>query len=280
VIQVAIVDGCRVFAQALATRLGAEPDVWVVRCATGSAALRQALTHSSADVVVADAALFDPEEVDAPTGAAGRSRPGASGGLRPTTPAQLRPTTSAPPPSTAPARLRSTAPAHLRSTPPAQHRPDAPGRLRSGHSPAVVLLADAPDLARIGAAVRCGIRGWVPRDATLDDLLRAVRSAADGGTWVPPKVLTVVLDELTCRPPDDDPTRALLGRLTPREREVLDCLADGLGRPDVAARLNVSTNTVRTHVQSMLSKLGVNSSVAAVALLHRATNDPPPWPVP
>jgi DNA-binding NarL/FixJ family response regulator len=144
----------------------------------------------------------------------------------------------------------------------------------------VVLLADGPDLARIGVAVKSGIRGWVPRDATLDDLLRAVRAAADGGTWVPPKVLTLVLAELTRRPADDDPTRALLARLTPREREVLDCLADGLGRPEVAARLHVSTNTVRTHVQSILSKLGVNSSVAAVALLRRANNDPPAWPVP
>jgi DNA-binding NarL/FixJ family response regulator len=257
VIHVAIVDGCRVFAEALAVRLGAEPDVWVARCATGQAALRQALCPSSADVVIADAALFDPDQgAEATAGAAGRSRPAAAGALR------SRPLSQ------------------LRSAPPTRLRPAEPGRLRIEHSPAVVLLADSPDLARVGAAVRSGIRGWVPRDAGFDDLLAAVRAAADGGTWVPPKVLTVVLNELTWTPPDDDPTRALLARLTPRERDVLDCLADGLGRPEVAARLHVSTNTVRTHVQSILSKLGVNSSVAAVALLRRATNDPRPWPVP
>jgi DNA-binding NarL/FixJ family response regulator len=245
VIQVAIVDGCQVFAQALAVRLRAEPDIWVVRWATGLAALRRALSHSSADVIVADAALFDPEQLDGegPNGAAGEIRP--AGSLR------------------------------LRPTPSVRPRLTDPGRLRSGHAPALVLLADAPDLARVGAAVRSGIRGWVPRDGTLDDLLRAVRAAADGGTWVPPKVLTVILDELTWRPPED-PTRAVLARLTPRERDVLSCLADGLGRPEVAARLHVSTNTVRTHVQSILSKLGVNSSVAAVALLRRAADDPSP----
>ncbi|HEY6748316.1 MAG TPA: response regulator transcription factor [Mycobacteriales bacterium] len=255
-IQVAIVDGCLVFAQALAARLGTESDVRVVRCATGPAALRQSLAHSSADVVVADAALFGPDQLAAEAPTAGESRWAAPGGVRPTPPTQLRP------------------------IPPAQLGPAEPGRLRSGHSPAVVLLADAPDLPRVGAAVRSGIRGWVPRDASFGDLLHAVRAAADGGTWVPPRVLTAVLDELTWRPPDDDPTRVLLARLTPREKDVLDCLADGLGRPEVAARLHVSTNTVRTHVQSILSKLGVNSSVAAVAQLRRATHDPPPWPMP
>ncbi len=57
-----------------------------------------------------------------------------------------------------------------------------------------------------------------------------------------------------------------LDRLTPREREVLACPVEGLGRTDIAARLHVSTNTVRTHVQSILAKLGVSSSVAAVSL--------------
>jgi DNA-binding NarL/FixJ family response regulator len=225
VIQVAIVDGCRVFAQALAARLGEEPDIRVLRCATGPAALQHALSRSSADVVLADAALFDPERQDAE-------------------------------PGTADAPGRGRAP--------------GPGQLRTGSSSALVLLADTADLPRVGAAVRSGIRGWVPREGTLAELLRALRAAADGGTWLPPKVLTAVLDELTWRPPDDDPTRALLDRLTLRERDVLDCLADGLGRPEVGARLHVSTNTVRTHVQSILSKLGVNSSVAAVALLRRA----------
>jgi DNA-binding NarL/FixJ family response regulator len=68
----------------------------------------------------------------------------------------------------------------------------------------------------------------------------------------------------------EDPTQTLLGRLTPREREVLSCLAEGLTRPEVAMRLRMSTNTVRTHVQSILSKLGVSSSLAAVALQRSA----------
>ena len=54
--------------------------------------------------------------------------------------------------------------------------------------------------------------------------------------------------------------------LTPRERQVLNCMAEGAGRSEVAARLHVSVNTVRTHLQNLMAKLGVHSSVEAVAL--------------
>jgi len=64
-------------------------------------------------------------------------------------------------------------------------------------------------------------------------------------------------------------------RLTRRERDVLTCLVEGLNRPEVAMRLQLSTNTVRTHVQSILSKLGVNSCVAAVALVRRTSSTVP-----
>jgi DNA-binding NarL/FixJ family response regulator len=62
----------------------------------------------------------------------------------------------------------------------------------------------------------------------------------------------------------------LLAALTPREREVLACLADGDGRRDVAERLYLSANTVRTHLQNLMAKLGVHSSLEAVAVTRRA----------
>lgn len=210
-IYLAIVDGSRVFADALAIRLGSEPDIRVLRSATGALALVQALDHSPADVVLGDAALFDPASV-----ATGR-----------------------------------------------------PGTATGSSRPAIVLLAEDGDVGIAAAAVRSGIRGWVPRNATTDELITAIREAAQGGTWIPPTVLTVVLGELVWAQPGKDPDQALLDSLTPREREVLSCLGDGLGRPEVAAHLTLSTNTVRTHVQSILGKLGVSSSLAAVAMARR-----------
>lgn len=224
-IHVAIIDGSRVFADALAVRLSAEPDIRVVRCATGRVALRQALDHSSADVVLGDAALFDTDD----------------------------------PPSVAVVVPLPRAPLDAVVGPGTPNRP----------SPVVILLADNGDVARLATCLRRGVRGWVPRSRSMNDLLEAIRETHKGGTWIPPKELTRVLGDLVWPSEADDPTRLLLGRLTRREREVLQCLVDGLDRPDVAARLNLSTNTVRTHVQSILAKLGVNSCVAAVALVRK-----------
>ena len=227
-INLAVIDGSRVFGDALVARLTAEPDIQVLRSATSSAALWQALTHSSVDVVVCDAALYDSEShSSAPQGLYG----GVGSGGRPST---------------------------------------ADDDTRVPPKPVIVLLADYDDRPRLGPAVRSGVRGWVPRDASANELVDAIRQASQGGTWIQPKVLTDLLAELTGASPLQDAAQKLLATLTSRERDVLSCLADGLGRIEVAARLHVSTNTVRTHVQSILSKLGVNSSVAAVALARKA----------
>jgi DNA-binding NarL/FixJ family response regulator len=227
VIDLVVIDGSRIFGDALAARLAAEPDLRVLHSATSPGVLWHAVKNSSVDVVVCDAVLYGSQ--------------GAGGG------------------------------------PSGQHlgadRGDgavaangAPGRTR----PFVVLLADYDDRPRLCPAIRTGVRGWVPRDASVDDLIAAIREVSEGGTWIQPKVLTYLIDELTGASPLQDAAQKLLSTLTSRERDVLACLADGLGRVEVAARLQVSTNTVRTHVQSILSKLGVSSSVAAVALARKA----------
>jgi DNA-binding NarL/FixJ family response regulator len=234
VIHLAIIDGSRVFADALAARLSAEPDIRVVRCGTGRVALGQALDHSSADVVLGDDALFDPGSSSSPVGGAPRSR----------------------------------VPLHVVSGTPVHSRP----------RPLLILLPDHCDVARLAACLRWGVRGWVPRSSSMDDLLEAIRNVVTGGTWIPPKELTRVLGELVWPSSSDDPFQILMGRLTRREREVLSCLVEGLGRPEVAARLRLSTNTVRTHVQSILSKLGVSSCVAAVALVRKTSSATPRTP--
>jgi DNA-binding NarL/FixJ family response regulator len=227
VIDLVVIDGSRIFGDALAARLAAEPGLRVLRSATSPAALWQAVKHSSVDVVVCDAVLYDSESPD--RGRSGQ-QPGADRG----------------------------------------GENAAANDARGPTKPFVVLLADYDDRPRLGPAIRSGVRGWVPRDASVDDLIAAIREASEGGTWIQPKVLTYLLGELTGASPLQDAAQKVLATLTSRERDVLSCLADGLGRVEVAARLHVSTNTVRTHVQSILSKLGVNSSVAAVALARRA----------
>jgi DNA-binding NarL/FixJ family response regulator len=170
---------------------------------------------------------------------------------------------------------------HGSGDPPAD-RGDAagPGDAGRPRKPAVVLLADYADRHLLCPAIRSGVRAWVPRDASVNDLIAAIRTVSIGGSWIPARILTELLDELIAPPAADDPAQKSLAGLTPRERDVLACLADGHGRAEVAARLHVSPNTVRTHVQSILSKLEVSSAVAAVALLRKAnlTTGDPPYP--
>ena len=83
-------------------------------------------------------------------------------------------------------------------------------------------------------------------------------------------LLTGVLRELTAARKHRTESERLVESLTPREREVLRCMVAGLGRKAVAERLYLSPHTVRTHMQNVLGKLGVHSTLAAVALARRA----------
>ncbi len=89
-------------------------------------------------------------------------------------------------------------------------------------------------------------------------------------THLPPALLTGVLRELTATRKHRTESQQLVESLTPREREVLRCMVAGLGRKAVAERLFLSPHTVRTHMQNVLGKLGVHSTLAAVALARRA----------
>jgi DNA-binding NarL/FixJ family response regulator len=143
--------------------------------------------------------------------------------------------------------------------------------VRSG-SPGVrvVAVAGGEGESQIVEAVRIGVCGWVPKDEPVEYLLSAVRGALRGETWIPPRLLTRVLAEIQSAQRDGTALAQLLTTLTGREREILDCLVSGMNRDSIAQYLYLSRNTVRTHIQNMLRKLGVHSTLAAVALARRA----------
>lgn len=140
----------------------------------------------------------------------------------------------------------------------------------SGLGSRVIMLSDTNGPDRIVAAIRAGASAWVRKEESFEYLLRVLRGTMRGETWLPPAETGPVLRLLMQAQDQQQDEDTLLAALTPREREVLACLADGDGRRDVAERLYLSANTVRTHLQNLMAKLGVHSSLEAVAVTRRA----------
>lgn len=143
-------------------------------------------------------------------------------------------------------------------------------------APRVIILSNSSEAERIVDAVRAGAAGWVRKDESFEHLVDVIRRAARGETWLPPaemgRIMAMLLQDQEQRRENDE----LLAALTPREREVLTCLAEGAGRREVADRLHLSANTVRTHLQNLMAKLGVHTTLEAVALSRPHLEQVPP----
>jgi DNA-binding NarL/FixJ family response regulator len=136
-----------------------------------------------------------------------------------------------------------------------------------GDMPRVVFLSYSADAVRIVRAIAAGAIGWVGKDESLDRLIEVIHGAARGETWLPPRETGSVLRFLMRgSDPEQENGAQLLAALTRREREVLAYLAEGTNRRDLAELLHMSPNTVRTHLQNLMTKLNVHSALEAVAL--------------
>ena len=124
-------------------------------------------------------------------------------------------------------------------------------------------------------ALEAGASGFLLKNAEADDLVDAVRAAADGHALLAPEVTMRVIDRMTTGPRADgtgaapDPVTAL-PQLTDREREVLRMMARGLSNAEIAAEAFVSEATVKTHVSNVLAKLLVRDRVQAVVAAYEA----------
>jgi DNA-binding NarL/FixJ family response regulator len=134
--------------------------------------------------------------------------------------------------------------------------------IRSDHPDTeVIALTSVLEDASVVNAVRAGAIGYLLKDTEADELIKAIKSAAAGQVQLSPKAAERLMREI--RAPDNPE------KLTSRETEVLQLLAEGKANKEIATELHISETTVKTHVSNILMKLGVNSRTQAAIYAAR-----------
>jgi two-component system, NarL family, response regulator YdfI len=132
----------------------------------------------------------------------------------------------------------------------------------------VVLLVEPVSVAASSVALRAGVRAVLPNDISPDQLVAALQAAACGLLVMHPAQVSAHVNHngFPSAPARSQALDELAEPLTPRESEVLQMLASGLGNKEIAAKLAISEHTVKFHVASILGKLGAASRTEAVSL--------------
>jgi DNA-binding NarL/FixJ family response regulator len=132
----------------------------------------------------------------------------------------------------------------------------------------VMILTTFEDDDYIFGALNAGASGFLLKRTRPEDLIAAIHTIAAGDSLLSPSVTSRVIERTARRPAPDADRDARLAELTPREREVLDLLAQGLSNAEIAAALVIEESTVKTHTKRILAKLGVRDRVQAVIFAY------------
>ena len=143
-------------------------------------------------------------------------------------------------------------------------------RIKEAHPDTHVVIVSAHEEEHTRAkAIDAGAEGYITKEGGIKELTSSVRAAARGETQFSPEETRRILDHLRKRRARDAADRERVDRLTRRETEILQGLADGLSPERLSEQMGITRNTLRTHVQNILFKLKVHSKVEALALAIR-----------
>lgn len=118
--------------------------------------------------------------------------------------------------------------------------------------------------------VNAGVSGFIMKDATLEELVTTIRSVAGGAHVLPPQVTGTLFSQIAREAVTRGRPDALDSvRMTPREREVVNLIAEGMSNKEIATRLHIATHTVKSHVRNILEKLTLHSRLQIAAFAHR-----------
>jgi DNA-binding NarL/FixJ family response regulator len=126
---------------------------------------------------------------------------------------------------------------------------------------AVLVLTSFSDRRRITGALDAGAVGYLLKDASADEVVRGIRTAAEGGSPLDPRAARSLLDAKSAPDP--------LAGVSPREREVLRLLLDGMPNKLIARRLGISEKTVKSHLTKVFRAIGVDDRVQAILWVER-----------
>ena len=132
-----------------------------------------------------------------------------------------------------------------------------------------LVLSASLEPARFARAVEAGASGVLHKSAAIGDIVDAVRRLRAGETLLSPTEVIEMLRMVSRKRQEEYEARRAIERLTPREKQVLEALGEGLDSKDIAEKLNITVETERTHMVNILGKLDVHSRLQALVFAAR-----------
>lgn len=150
-----------------------------------------------------------------------------------------------------------------------------------GGPPARIIVLDLlPVQQEVVAFIRAGVSGFIAKDATLVELVSTIRAVAVGGSVLPSVYAETIFSHIAGQAVNRAPGMQLDGtKMTRREREVLQLIGQGLSNKEIASRLHLATQTVKSHVHNILEKLALHTRLQLAAYIHRGDDGGRPAPL-
>jgi DNA-binding NarL/FixJ family response regulator len=140
-------------------------------------------------------------------------------------------------------------------------------KVRAQFPAAKVIVMDLlPAHEDIVEFVNAGVSGFIMKDATLEDLAETIRAVHSGASVLPPRMINTLFSQIARDAIDRGRPEVMESvRMTPRERQVINLIAEGMSNKEIASKLHVATHTVKSHVRNVMEKLTLHTRLQIAA---------------